>query len=60
MSHKAGEKMGMPVKGTEEALLLEIRKTSLFEKRERKIRLPDILRANDVLSDDDEILLMSW
>jgi transcriptional regulator with XRE-family HTH domain len=59
LSLKAGEKIGLPIKGSEEAKIHAIRKSSLFDKNEREPRLSEIIRADNILAENREILVMN-
>jgi hypothetical protein len=60
ISLMVGEKGLQPIKGSEEAKILALRKTSLFDKGEREPSLSEIIRADHHLSEHYEIFLMSW
>ncbi len=60
ISLRVGEKGLQPIRGSEEAKILALRNTSLFDKGEREPSLSEITRADDHLSEQYEILLLSW
>jgi transcriptional regulator with XRE-family HTH domain len=60
LSLRAGEKVMRPIGSRNEMRILALRQTSIYDKGKREPNLSELLHADDYLSDNCELLLITW